>query len=76
VFDDGALVNAIDENMYLTSKGRLTALTPSKKILRMADGRCVPSIGVCRDCHGYTIPAGKCHGLAWGKRTGWRFVPL
>jgi hypothetical protein len=48
VFDDGALVNAIDEKMYLMSKGRLTALTPSGKILRMADGRRVPSIGVWR----------------------------
>ena len=46
VFDDGALVNAIDEAVYLTLKGRLTTLTPSGKILRMADGRCVPSIGV------------------------------
>ena len=46
VFDDGALVNAIDETMYLTLKGRLTALLPSKKILRMADGRRVPSIGL------------------------------
>jgi hypothetical protein len=46
VFDDGALVNAIDETVYLTLKGRLTALTPSKKILRMADGRRVPSIGL------------------------------
>ena len=46
VFDDGALVNAIDETIYLTLKGRLTALTPSSKILRVADGRRVPSIGV------------------------------
>ena len=46
VFDDGALVNAIDEALYLTLKNRLTALTPSKKILRMADGRHVPSVGV------------------------------
>ena len=46
VFDDGALVNAIDETLYLTLKGRLTALTPSEKILRMADGRRVPSIGL------------------------------
>ena len=38
VFDDGALVNAVDEAVYLTLKGRLTTLTPSGKILRMADG--------------------------------------
>ena len=45
VFDDGALVNAIDETLYHTLKGRLTVLTPSQKILRMADGRKVPSAG-------------------------------
>lgn len=46
VFDDGALANAIDEKMYLTSKGRLTTLEPSSRILKMADGRLVPSLGV------------------------------
>ena len=48
VFDDGASVNAIDETVYQTLKNRLTALTPSGKILRMADGRRVPSAGVWR----------------------------
>ena len=48
MFDDGALVNAIDEAMYRTLKGRLTALAPSGKIFRMVDGRRVPSIGVWR----------------------------
>ena len=48
VFDDGALVNAIDETLYLALSRRLTALTPSGKILRMADGRHVPSVGVWR----------------------------
>jgi RNase H-like domain found in reverse transcriptase/Reverse transcriptase (RNA-dependent DNA polymerase) len=48
VFDDGALVNAIDETLYHTLKGRLTPLTPSRKILRMADGRKVPSAGEWR----------------------------
>ena len=43
VFDDGASVNAIDETLYQTLKGRLAALSPSEKILRMADGRRVPS---------------------------------
>ena len=33
MFDDGASVNAIDETLYQTLKGRLTALTPSQKIL-------------------------------------------
>ena len=46
VFDDGALVNAIDETLFRTLEGRLAALTPSKRILRMADGRHVPSAGV------------------------------
>jgi hypothetical protein len=45
VFDDGALVNAIDETMYTTSSGRLSALGPSARILKMADGRLVPSLG-------------------------------
>ena len=48
VFDDGASVNAIDETLYQTLKNRLTALTLSKKILRMADGRRIPSVGVWR----------------------------
>ena len=46
VFDDGALANAIDEKMYLTSRNRLSALEPSSRILRMADGRLVPSLGL------------------------------
>ena len=46
VFDDGALVNAIDKALYRTLEGRLAATTPSKKVLRMADGRLVPSAGV------------------------------
>jgi hypothetical protein len=46
VFDDGALANAIDKRMYLTSKNHLTALEPSSRILKMADGRLVPSLGV------------------------------
>ena len=48
VFDDGALVNAIDETLYHTLKGRLAALVPSGKILRMADGRKVPYAGEWR----------------------------
>lgn len=45
VFDDGALANAIDEKMYLMSKNRLSSLKPSPIILKMADGRLVPSLG-------------------------------
>ena len=48
VFDDGALVNAIDETLYHTLKGRLAALVPSGRILRMADGRKVASAGEWR----------------------------
>jgi hypothetical protein len=46
VFDDGALANAIDERMYRISKNRLSALEPSLRILKMADGRLVPSLGI------------------------------
>jgi len=46
VFDDGAMLNAIDAGVFETVKGRLTGLTKSLKILRMADGRLVPSLGV------------------------------
>ena len=46
VFDDGASVNAIVETLYQTLKGRLMALMLSQKILRMADGRRIPSVGV------------------------------
>ena len=46
VFDDGALANAIDEKMYLILKNCLLALEPSSRILKMADGRLVPLLGV------------------------------
>jgi len=46
VFDDGAMLNVIDAGVFETVKGRLTGLTKSLKILRMADGRLVPSLGV------------------------------
>ncbi|KAF8808215.1 hypothetical protein BYT27DRAFT_7004532, partial [Phlegmacium glaucopus] len=46
VFDDGALVNAIDEVMYRESRNRLLALECSTKILQIADGRLVASKGV------------------------------
>ena len=49
VFDDGASVNAIDETLYQTLRSRLTALISSKRILHMADGRLIPSVGVWRD---------------------------
>ena len=45
VFDDGALANAIDEKMYLTAKNWLAAPEASSRILKMADGRLVPSLG-------------------------------
>lgn len=46
VFDDGAMVNAIDTDVFNQVKGRLTPLQPSMLGLRMADGRIVPSEGV------------------------------
>ena len=41
-----ASVNAIDETLYQTLKGRLTTLKPSQKILQMADGQQIPLVGV------------------------------
>lgn len=46
VFDDGVMLNAIDAGMFEMVKGRLNELTASLKILRMADGHLVPSLGV------------------------------
>ena len=46
MFNDGALANSTDEKMYLTSKSQLAALELSSRILKMADGRLVPSLGV------------------------------
>ncbi|KIM44034.1 hypothetical protein M413DRAFT_56786, partial [Hebeloma cylindrosporum] len=46
VFDDGAMVNAIDLDVFSRVKGRLSPLQPSELGLRMADGRVVPSEGV------------------------------
>jgi hypothetical protein len=45
VFDDGAMVNAIDAKVYSQVKPRLSPLQLSKRLLRMADGRLVPSMG-------------------------------
>ena len=44
-FDDGAMVNAIDLQTFQTVKHRLKALRKSNRIMRMADGRLVPSAG-------------------------------
>ncbi|KAF8871403.1 hypothetical protein BD779DRAFT_1680441 [Infundibulicybe gibba] len=46
VFDDGAMVNAIDKKLHTKIKERLTMAKPSSKVLRMADGRLVPSAGI------------------------------
>ena len=46
VFDDGVMLNAIDAGVFERVKGRLNELTASLKILRMADGHLVPSLGV------------------------------
>lgn len=46
VFDNGAMVNAIDSDVFAQVKGRLSAPRPSDLWLRMADGRIVPSEGV------------------------------
>ncbi|CAA7271056.1 unnamed protein product [Cyclocybe aegerita] len=46
MFDDGAMVNAIDAGVFEQVKNRLSVLEVSGKLLRMADGRIVPSVGV------------------------------
>ncbi|KAG6905707.1 hypothetical protein DXG01_001188 [Tephrocybe rancida] len=46
VFDDGAMVNAIDASIYKQVQNQLAPLQPSSRILRMADGRLVPSDGI------------------------------
>ncbi|KAF8222571.1 hypothetical protein L208DRAFT_1015260, partial [Tricholoma matsutake] len=45
-FDDGAMVNAVDLSVYQKSEHRLKPLDKSNHILRMADGRLVPSAGI------------------------------
>lgn len=46
VFDDGAMLNAIDAGVFEMVKGRLAGMMESSKILRMADGRLVQSQGM------------------------------
>lgn len=46
VVDDGAMVNAIDETVFRDMGGWLGPTKASKKVLRMADGRLSPSVGV------------------------------
>lgn len=45
VFDDGAMINAIDSGIFEKIKRRLRKLMPSDRLLRMADGTIVPSRG-------------------------------
>ncbi|KAJ7911014.1 hypothetical protein B0H13DRAFT_2660759 [Mycena leptocephala] len=45
VIDDGALVPALDRQVYEQVRHRLAPLCQSNRILRMADGRLIPSIG-------------------------------
>ncbi|KAJ7208696.1 hypothetical protein B0H12DRAFT_1242966 [Mycena haematopus] len=47
-FDDGALLNAIDTVTFINARGRLSELIPSRRVLRMANGALVPSIGTWR----------------------------
>ncbi|KAJ6533058.1 hypothetical protein B0H19DRAFT_874166, partial [Mycena capillaripes] len=46
VVDDGAMANAIDEDVYRAEKGVIGDLSPSKRVLRMADGHLVKSRGI------------------------------
>ena len=45
-FDDGAMASAVDLKTFQKVKHQLDPLRRSKRILRMADGRLVPSMGV------------------------------
>ena len=45
VFDSGALVNAMCSSVYGNIKHRLSALQASKRMLRMANGSVIPSMG-------------------------------
>ena len=45
LFDNGALVNSICKNTFRSLRNALGPLTPSSKILWMADGRQIPSDG-------------------------------
>ncbi|KZP06517.1 hypothetical protein FIBSPDRAFT_687089, partial [Athelia psychrophila] len=48
VVDDGAMCGAIDSVVFARVANRLSALSPSKRVLRMANGAMVPSDGVWR----------------------------
>ncbi|KAF9039394.1 hypothetical protein BJ165DRAFT_1531471 [Panaeolus papilionaceus] len=45
-FDDGAMVNVLDEKFFNAIQHRLAKPTPSVRVMRMADGRAIPSKGV------------------------------
>jgi len=45
VFDDGAMINAIDSRVFSIVKHRLSRPKESDRILRMADGSLIPSAG-------------------------------
>src|SRR5882762_1306972 len=45
VFYDGAMINAIDENVFKQVKRRISKWSPSKRKLKMADGMLIPSKG-------------------------------
>ncbi|KAJ7142568.1 hypothetical protein C8R44DRAFT_603694, partial [Mycena epipterygia] len=46
VIDDGAMANTIDEEEYNRARSTLGELSPSQRVLRMADGRLVGSRGM------------------------------
>ena len=58
VFDNGALVNALDLEVFHQIKDRLAVLQPSTRWLCMADGRIVSSTGVWQ---GMVSVTGACH---------------
>ncbi|KZP24427.1 hypothetical protein FIBSPDRAFT_664607, partial [Athelia psychrophila] len=48
VVDNGAMCGAINSTFFEGVSGRLAALEPSRKVLRMANGAIVPSQGIWR----------------------------
>ncbi|KZP08552.1 hypothetical protein FIBSPDRAFT_761263, partial [Athelia psychrophila] len=46
VVDNGAMCGALDSAFFKNAAGRLSALEPSRKVLRMANGAIVPSQGI------------------------------
>ena len=77
VFDNGAMINAMDSRVFKKIERRLSEVTPSDRLLWMVDGTIVPSVGrwsgtieVCRIQRNGTFeifPSGGSWALLFGK---------